>query len=39
MALYESDAAGRPVLLSDVEALRLEAYQGRLNADLEGLTQ
>lgn len=37
MALYESDELGRPVSLSDVESLKVETYQRRINKELEGL--
>ena len=34
MAVYESDALGAPVRIADVEALKVEAYQGELNRGL-----
>jgi len=37
MALYESAELDRPVTLAEVESLKVEAYQKRVNADLEGL--
>jgi predicted dehydrogenase len=37
MALYESDELNRPVSLAEVESLKAEAYQKRINAELEGV--
>jgi len=37
MALYESNELGRLVSLADVESLKVETYQSRINRDLEGL--
>ena len=37
IALYESAAINAPVKIKDVEDLKLEAYQSKINADLEGL--
>jgi len=37
VALFESSALRRPVTMKEVEALQVETYQNRINADLEGL--
>lgn len=35
MAVYESEATGAPVRVAEVEALKVEAYQGEINRGLE----